>query len=144
MKALRSCYSRIWPVSSQEHELVEELRPTLDYNLPRTGELMSCRDNLNNLYEILGDLRERVGGCRRLGECTVKIGWPERGMYFFFEDGEFREDQKTLRVVRIGTHAITASSRTTLWNVSTRTGGIPILVAIIAVRFFGGASENHS
>jgi hypothetical protein len=73
-------------------------------------------DDLNELYEILGELRDRVGGCRRLCECTGKSGWPERGVYFFFEDGEFREDQKTLRVVRVGTHAITATSRTTLWN----------------------------
>jgi hypothetical protein len=38
------------------------------------------------------------------------------GIYFFFEDGEHREHSKTLRVVRVGTHAITATSRTTLWN----------------------------
>ena len=77
---------------------------------------MSRREDLNKFYEILAELRERVGGCRRLHECTGKSGWPERGVYFFFEDGEFREDQKTPRVVRVGTHAITATSRTTLWN----------------------------
>jgi hypothetical protein len=71
---------------------------------------------MNEFYEILGELRERVGGCRRLCECKGKSGWPERGVYFFLEDGEFREDQKTLRVVRVGTHAITATSKTTLWN----------------------------
>ena len=37
-------------------------------------------------------------------------------MYFFFEDGEFREDGSTPRVVRVGTHAVSADSRTTLWN----------------------------
>ena len=37
-------------------------------------------------------------------------------VYFFFEDGEFREDGETLRVVRVGTHAITTSSKTTLWS----------------------------
>jgi hypothetical protein len=77
---------------------------------------MSRREDLNEFYEILGELRERVAGCRRLCECTGKSGWPERGVYFFFEDGEFREDQKTLRVVRVGTHAITATSKTSLWN----------------------------
>lgn len=77
---------------------------------------MSRRADLNSLYEILGGLRQKIGGYRRLYDCTGKSGWPARGLYFFFEDGEFREDQKTLRVVRIGTHAITATSRTTLWN----------------------------
>ena len=77
---------------------------------------MSRREDLNEFYRILDELQQRVGGCRRLQECTGKSGWPERGVYFFFEDGEFREDQKTLRVVRVGTHAITATSRTTLFN----------------------------
>ena len=77
---------------------------------------MSRSEDLNTFYELLGELRERVGGCRRLQECTGKSGWPERGVYFFFEDGEFREDQNTLRVVRVGTHAITATSKTTLWS----------------------------
>jgi hypothetical protein len=81
-----------------------------------SDDLMSRRVDLNCLYEILDDLRKRIGGCRRLRDCTGKSGWPERGVYFFFEDGEFREDRKTLRVVRVGTHAITATSRTTLWN----------------------------
>ena len=45
------------------------------------------------------------------------MAWPERGVYFFFEPGEGRTDSGTgLRVVRVGTHAITAASRTTLWN----------------------------
>jgi hypothetical protein len=77
---------------------------------------MSRTEDLNEFYEILGELRQRLGGCRRLHACTGKSGWPERGVYFFFEDGEFREDQKILRVVRVGTHAITATSKTTLWN----------------------------
>lgn len=77
---------------------------------------MDRRDDLNRLYEILDELREGIGGYRRLHDCKGKSGWPERGVYFFFEDGELREDRKTPRVVRVGTHAITSSSRTTLWN----------------------------
>ena len=43
--------------------------------------------------------------------------WPARGVYFFFEDGEARSTSGTgPRVVRIGTHALTAKSSTTLWN----------------------------
>lgn len=77
---------------------------------------MSRRDDLNRFYEILNDLQEHIGGYRCLRDCTAKSGWPERGLYFFFEDGELREDQKSLRVVRVGTHAITGTSKTTLWN----------------------------
>ena len=36
-------------------------------------------------------------------------------MYFFYEDGETRLDGSP-RVTRVGTHALTASSRTSLWT----------------------------
>jgi hypothetical protein len=36
-------------------------------------------------------------------------------VYFFFEDGEVRADGG-LRLVRVGTHALTATSKATLWG----------------------------
>ncbi|WP_099553477.1 hypothetical protein [Hartmannibacter diazotrophicus] len=43
--------------------------------------------------------------------------WPERGVYFFFEPGEFHTvDPAAHRVTRVGTHALTEKSRTTLWK----------------------------
>ena len=46
-----------------------------------------------------------------------RMDWPTRGAYFFFETGEVRTDSGNgPRVVRVGTHALTARSRTTLWN----------------------------
>ncbi len=77
---------------------------------------MSRREDLGRLYEALDDLRERAGGYRYLRDCTTKSGWPERGVYFFFTEGELREDGISLRVVRVGTHAITDTSKTTLWH----------------------------
>lgn len=77
---------------------------------------MSRRDDIEEFYTIIDELRDRVGGCRKLCDCTGKSGWPQRGLYFFFEDGELRERSKQPRVVRVGTHAVTATSKTTLWN----------------------------
>lgn len=43
--------------------------------------------------------------------------WPGRGVYFFFEEGEERRDSGAGgRVVRVGTHALTEKSKTTLWQ----------------------------
>jgi hypothetical protein len=43
------------------------------------------------------------------------MAWPERGVYFFFEQGETRSKSHIAeRVVRVGTHALTTSSQTTL------------------------------
>jgi len=77
---------------------------------------VSRRDDVDRFYGIIATLREKCRGFRCLKECTRTLGWPERGVYFFFEDGEFREHGSTLRVVRVGTHAVSAGSRTTLWN----------------------------
>ena len=45
------------------------------------------------------------------------MGWPTRGVYFFFEDGETRANSDTdLRVVRVGTHAVTTRSKSQLWH----------------------------
>lgn len=45
------------------------------------------------------------------------MDWPERGIYFFFEEGETRiESGNGPRVVRVGTHALSATSKTSLWN----------------------------
>lgn len=77
---------------------------------------MSRRDDIEEFYEIIDELRTRVGGCRKLRDCTGKSGWPQRGLYFFFEDGEVREDGVKQRIVRVGTHAVSANSKTKLWT----------------------------
>ena len=41
---------------------------------------------------------------------------PEKGVYFFFENGETRDDKVMNRVVRIGTHAALAKSKATLYD----------------------------
>lgn len=71
---------------------------------------------LEELYAILDDLRARVGGFRRLGDCVKATGWPERGVYFFFDDSEPRASGSGARVVRVGTHGVSAGSKSTLWG----------------------------
>jgi hypothetical protein len=72
--------------------------------------------DVQRLYGILYGLRERLGE-HRLKDCHGRTSWPQRGVYFFFEEGELRRTSSLgPRVVRVGTHAITAKSTTTLWN----------------------------
>jgi hypothetical protein len=73
--------------------------------------------DLRRFYASLDNLEQRLGGYRRLEQCHGRMTWPKRGVYFFMEDGEERSDSGSLlRIVRVGTHALTASSRTTLWK----------------------------
>lgn len=74
------------------------------------------RQALNDLYLLLADLREKQGGYRFLRSAHGRTDWPRHGVYFFFEPGEMREDGRTPRVTRVGTHALTETSRTTLWD----------------------------
>ena len=68
-------------------------------------------------YRLMDALEERLDGARRLSECSGKLNWPRRGVYFFMEDREGRTDSGSgPRIVRVGTHALSATSRTTLWN----------------------------
>ena len=68
-------------------------------------------------YDLLDRLEGRIGGKRILGDCTGRMNWPNRGVYFFCEAGEARSGSGTgLRVVRIGTHGLKPRSRSTLWG----------------------------
>ena len=78
---------------------------------------MSRAEHLQEFYALLDELSDRVGGARVLGECSARSGWPNRGVYFFFEEGENRSGPDARpRVVRVGAHAVTAGSKTTLWR----------------------------
>lgn len=68
-------------------------------------------------YRLLDLLEERCGGRRVLRECDGRMGWSPSGVYFFFEPREHRSDTGAGdRVVRVGTHALTERSRSTLWG----------------------------
>jgi hypothetical protein len=71
--------------------------------------------DLEAFYEILNHLASNTGGLQLLAEADQRK-WPDRGVYFFFEPGERRFASDRPRVVRVGTHAVSANSKATLWN----------------------------
>ena len=67
-------------------------------------------------YELLDRLEGRIGGRRMLADCVGSMNWPNRGVYFFYEDGEVRSRSGAgSRIVRVGTHGLKTGSRSTLW-----------------------------
>ena len=73
--------------------------------------------DIQEFYAILRRLEQQLGGKRTLAESHGRMQWPERGVYFFFERGERRTTSDSgPRVVRVGTHAFKAGSRSTLWK----------------------------
>jgi len=76
-------------------------------------------DDLRRLYECLDRIEKCVGGAPKLSDCNCdgRMGWPQRGVYFFIEPGETRSDSgRGCRVVRVGTHALRQGSKSTLWG----------------------------
>ena len=94
----------------------------------REAITMSRITEIVELYDILAEAEQLAGGKRLLPQCNGRMPWPDKGIYFFFETGENRSDslvhtrvdsqhtQQEMRVVRVGTHALTSSSRATLWG----------------------------
>ena len=71
----------------------------------------------DRFYALLDQLAAQVGGPRTLAACDGRMGWPGRGVYFFFEAGEALEARPSaLRVVHVGTHGVSQGSRSSLWN----------------------------
>jgi hypothetical protein len=75
-----------------------------------------CRLAIDRFYAILDELAERLGGPRLLKDCTRADGWPQYGVEFFLEDGQVRSGENRLRVVRVGSHALRATSQATFWT----------------------------
>ncbi len=68
-------------------------------------------------YDLVDELERRLEGARFLSSCHGRMGWPQRGVYFFRELGEDRKDTGSgPRVVRVGTHALKTGSGTKLWT----------------------------
>lgn len=76
---------------------------------------MSRINDLDRFYNIMQKLEIRLGGKRILDKCNGRMPWPNRGVYFFYEEGE-RRDNSDLRVVRVGTHALKQGSSSSLWK----------------------------
>ena len=76
---------------------------------------MRRADAIDCFYALLRDLADRTGGPMHLTDGGLARACPRSGLYFFFENGEFRPNGKP-RVVRVGTHGLTATSKATLWG----------------------------
>lgn len=72
---------------------------------------------LNQFYLSLERLSAGLGGGRTLTDIRRSQGWPDRGVYFFFERGETRPSMPHQpRVVRVGTHGLHVGARSTLYG----------------------------
>lgn len=74
------------------------------------------KDDLSRFYDLISKLDQSIGGARKLSDCNGYMQWPKRGVYFFQEPEEFRNNSNQLRIVRVGAHALKTDSKTKIWN----------------------------
>lgn len=78
---------------------------------------MPRSEDISEFYCLISQLSKKLDGARKLACCKGAMAWPRRGVYFFMEAGEVREESGAgMRIVRIGTHAIRPLAETTLWQ----------------------------
>ncbi len=67
-------------------------------------------------YRLLDNASSDKNSIRQLSNCSGKNKWPNRGLYIFLGKSENVLGNKFPRVTRIGTHAVSNGSKTTLWK----------------------------
>ncbi|ABD08171.1 hypothetical protein RPB_3475 [Rhodopseudomonas palustris HaA2] len=97
--------------------------------LSSANDEASLADSFRQFYKIMHELYVAQGGGRLLADCTGRQGWPDRGVYFFLENNEANAaslfPRRMPRIVRVGTHAVSSGSKTTLWDrLSTHRGAL--------------------
>lgn len=70
-------------------------------------------EDRERLYRLVEAASEPYGGVGLLGDPGFRKHWPRAGIYLFYEDGEVRPKGEP-RIVRIGTHGLRLTSRSTL------------------------------
>jgi hypothetical protein len=63
---------------------------------------LNRRDDLNEFYRILSELRDRLGGYRLLDRSDSKSGWPERGVYFSSKTASFERTASRFALSGLG------------------------------------------
>lgn len=80
-------------------------------------------------YSLVDKLECGLEGKKYAHELTGKSSLPKKGVYFFFEPTETRKFKPDkLRVTRVGTHAVSRGSKSSLWqriktHIGTNSGG---------------------
>lgn len=74
-------------------------------------------DDINMFYGLIKRIEGKLDGKMYLRSFDSRRDCPDQGVYFMFEDGEFRKYfPSQLRVTRVGTHAIRPIQNITLWE----------------------------
>jgi len=75
-------------------------------------------NKIKQLYQNLIYLANETCGIRRLKDCSGKMYWPKKGVYFIMDYSECSIVSGSMpKVVRVGTHAVSKGSKSSLGKI---------------------------
>lgn len=83
--------------------------------LRKLNDEASLRETGAAFLRVMQHLWVAQSGGRRIEETTGRQPWPSRGVYFVLA-GHSQTRGSMPRIVRVGTHAVSKGSKTTLWD----------------------------
>lgn len=86
----------------------------LSYLKELNGEY-ELRATANRFFKLMQEVWAAQGGGRRIELTNGRQDWPKRGVYFILSAHSLGRARMP-RIVRVGTHAVSQGSKTTLWN----------------------------
>jgi hypothetical protein len=84
--------------------------------LREENEEEALRQQYQHFYRVMTRLYRAQNGGIPFASTTGHLDWPTRGVYFLLEDTERNNKPFEFRITRVGTHAVSSGSRTTLWD----------------------------
>jgi hypothetical protein len=73
--------------------------------------------DLDRLYDMLSIAELREQHMRVFGSCSGSAKWPRRGLYIFYDPRHRRMFKpNAVKIIRIGTHAVSQGSASSLWQ----------------------------
>ena len=74
-------------------------------------------DKIKRLYNRLVYLSKETGGIHLLKDCSGKMYWPKKGVYFIMDFSECSIVSGSIpKIIRVGTHAVSKNSKSILWG----------------------------
>lgn len=84
--------------------------------LSRMNGEVSLKADMARLTHYLKQLRKAQDGGRQFAATSGRMSWPARGVYVVLSADDSVSRLGMPRIVRVGTHAVSVGSRTSLWD----------------------------
>ena len=84
--------------------------------LSQVTDEASLRSDIARLNHYIKRLWKNQNGGRAIAEASGRMSWPARGVYLVLDADDLVSRFAMPRIARVGTHAVSTGSQTSMWN----------------------------